>query len=109
MSSLNIKQKCKEIGKTFTEVSTELSQWPSWIKESLKSAWREYELTWFQCKRVYIEHGKGKNERRTRQNTRIQVIQEQTDEFINQLNEAESSLSDLDSHVFKLRSTEKSI
>ena len=37
------------------------------------------------------------NERRTRQNTRIQVIQEQTDEFINQLNEAESSLSDLDS------------
>ena len=37
------------------------------------------------------------NERRTRQNTRIQVIQEQTDEFINQLNEAESSLSELDS------------
>ena len=37
------------------------------------------------------------NERRTRQNTRIQVIQEQTDEFINQLNEAESSLSNLDS------------
>ena len=37
------------------------------------------------------------NERRTRQNTRIQVIQEQTDEFINQLNEEESSLSELDS------------
>ena len=43
------------------------------------------------CKK-YIEHGK-ENERRTRQNTRIQVIQEQTDEFINQLNEAESSLN----------------
>ena len=47
------------------------------------------------CKRNTIRDCE--NERRTRQNTRIQVIQEQTHEFINQLNEAESSLSDLDS------------
>lgn len=33
------------------------------------------------------------NERRTKRNTRIQVIQEQTQEFVNQLNEAEAMLA----------------
>ena len=47
------KTKMQRDWKTSTEVSTELSQWPSWIKESLKNAWREYELTWFRCKSLY--------------------------------------------------------
>ena len=37
------------------------------------------------------------NERRTKQNTRIQVIQEQTDSFIEQLKEAQLSLSKVES------------
>ena len=36
------------------------------------------------------------NERRTRQNTRIQVIQEQTEEFLNQLKDAEESLQGIE-------------
>ena len=37
------------------------------------------------------------NERRTKQNTRIQVIQEQTDSFLEQLEEAQESLSKVES------------
>ena len=37
------------------------------------------------------------NERRTKQNTRIQVIQEQTDSFIEQLEEAQESLNKVES------------
>ena len=37
------------------------------------------------------------NERRTRQNTRIQVIQEQTEEFLSELENAQKELSEIDS------------
>ena len=37
------------------------------------------------------------NERRTRQNTRIQVIQEQTDEFLSELNKAQKELEEIES------------
>lgn len=37
------------------------------------------------------------NERRTKQNTRIQVIQEQTDEFLSELENAQKELSEIDS------------
>ena len=37
------------------------------------------------------------NERRTRQNTRIQVIQEQTDEFLSELENAEKELKEIES------------
>ena len=44
-----------------------------------------------------VERVSAENERRTKQNTRIQVIQEQTDSFIEQLEEAQESLGKVES------------
>ena len=87
-------RKLKESGKKFIEVLTELCQWPSWTKESLKAAWEEYELTWFKHKKS-LEKTARNNEKITRHNTRIQVIQEQTDEFLAQLEEQQAQFRSL--------------
>ena len=50
IESTTVLEKLKGIGKTCIEVSTELSQWPSWIRTSSKSAWLEYEMTWAEQK-----------------------------------------------------------
>ena len=44
-----------------------------------------------------VAEAAAENERRTKQNTRIQVIQEQTDSFISQLEEAQESLDKVES------------
>jgi len=46
-----------------------------------------------ESKEVLAENAR-ENEKRTRRNTRIQVIQEQTDEFISQLNQCQSELEE---------------
>jgi len=46
-----------------------------------------------ESKEILAENAK-ENEKRTRRNTRIQVIQEQTDEFISQLNQCQSELEE---------------
>ena len=53
MQSMTLQEKISESGRICTEALTELSQWPSWTKESWKSAWQEYELTWFQQKSLW--------------------------------------------------------
>ena len=47
--------------------------------------------------RKSVEETAKENERRTRQNTRIQVIQEQTDEFLSELENAQKELNEIDS------------
>ena len=44
-----------------------------------------------------VETTAKENERRTKQNTRIQVIQEQTDEFLSELENAQKELNEIDS------------
>ena len=64
-------------------------------KEELESRSEEVRKELVSIKKS-VEIATAENERRTKQNTRIQVIQEQTDDFIAQLEEAQSSLSSIE-------------
>ena len=64
-------------------------------KEELESRSEEVRKELVSIKKS-VEIATAENERRTKQNTRIQVIQEQTDDFIAQLEEAQSSLSKIE-------------
>ena len=63
-------------------------------KEELESRSEEIRKELVSIKKS-VEIATAENERRTKQNTRIQVIQEQTDDFIAQLEESQSSLSSI--------------
>ena len=60
-------------------------------KEELESRTEEVRKELLSIKKS-VEAAATENEKRTKQNTRIQVIQEQTDEFLEQLEEAQASL-----------------
>jgi len=60
-------------------------------KEELESRTKEVRKELLSIKKS-VEAAATENEKRTKQNTRIQVIQEQTDEFLEQLEEAQASL-----------------
>jgi DNA repair exonuclease SbcCD ATPase subunit len=64
---------------------------PLMDKEELESRTEEVRKELLSIKKS-VEAAATENEKRTKQNTRIQVIQEQTDEFLEQLEEAQASL-----------------
>ena len=64
-------------------------------KEELESRAEEVRKELVSIKKS-VEMAAAENEKRSRQNTRIQVIQEQTDDFLSQLEESQESLSSIE-------------
>ena len=64
-------------------------------KEELESRTEEVRKELVSIKKS-VEAAAAENEKRTKQNTRIQVIQEQTDSFIAELEEAQGSLNEIE-------------